>query len=261
MKTVVPVLDSRKGGSFSGQAYAYLRREILEGRLLPGTPLSRRRLAAQLGTSPVPVGDAISRLEAEGLVETRPQAGSRIRIATPEEIHGNYVLREALETHSARLFSETASPADRRRLLAAAQSLDAANASLARSRAPAIRSRARVERLHNSFHMLIARSSRIPQLISALERSQVLVFNSIFTVSARFEHFPTRWHRDLAEAILHGSPDQAAEAMRAHVRHRQAEVLEEFRALAESVATVRMVRGPQRNRQGQDTPSPRKKPQ
>jgi DNA-binding GntR family transcriptional regulator len=253
-------LASRKGGPLSGQAYAYLRREILEGRLLPGTPLSRRGLAAQLGTSPVPVGDAISRLEAEGLVETRPQAGSRIRIATPEEIHGNYVLREALETHSARLFSETAGPADRRRLLAAAQSLDAANASLARSRAPTVQRRARVERLHHAFHLLIAKATRVPQLVAAIERSQVLVFNSIFTVSARFQHFPTRWHRDLAEAILLGSPHRAAEAMRTHVRYRQAEVVEEFRALAELAATTRMVRGPQRNRPSEDTPSSRKQP-
>ena len=56
------------------------------------------------------VGDAISRLEAEGLVESKPRAGTRVRIATAEEVRGNYVLREALETHSARLFAESARP-------------------------------------------------------------------------------------------------------------------------------------------------------
>jgi DNA-binding GntR family transcriptional regulator len=210
--------------------------------------LSRRRLGEELGMSSVPVADALGRLEAEGFVESRPRAGTRVRIATAEEIHGNYVLREALETHSARLFATSAKPHFRRRLCAAAGKLDAAYNALGRGKVYSPERHARVERIHIAFHMLIAEATEVPVLIAAIERSRVLLFNWMFTVSRDFDSLPERWHRDLAAPLVHGTPEQAAEAMRAHVRFRQDEVIERFRRLAE--APPRMVRGPQRRMAG-----------
>lgn len=229
---------------FSEQAYNSLRAAILEGQLPPGAPLSRRKIAEELGMSAVPVGDALARLEAEGLVESRPRAGTRVRIATAGEIHGNYVLREALETHSARLFAESASPAYRRRLVHAAEKLDSAYNSLAARKSYSPERHARVERIHIDFHMLIAEATEVPILIAAIERSRVLLFNWIFTISSEFRQLPPRWHRDLAASLVEGTPDHAAAAMRVHVRYRQQEVIDKFRTLAE--APPRMVRGPQR---------------
>jgi DNA-binding GntR family transcriptional regulator len=243
----VPVPNSHDGSRLAHQAYEFLRSAILEGRLPPGTPLSRRRLAEELGMSPVPVGDAITRLEGEGLIESRPRAGTRVRLATAEEIHGNYVLREALETHSARLFAESASPRFRKRLEAAAKKLDAAYEALSRGRRYSPVKHARAERVHIAFHMLIAEATGVPLLIHEIERSRVLLFNWMFTVSSEFGTFPERWHRDLAERLVHGSPREAAEAMRMHVRFRQEDVIKKFRALAESGSgEQRMIRGPQR---------------
>jgi DNA-binding GntR family transcriptional regulator len=197
--------------------------------------------------SPVPVGDAITRLEGEGLIESKPRAGTRIRLASAEEIHGNYVLREALETHSARLFAESASPRFRKSLEAAAKKLDAAYATLSRSRQYSAVKHAHIERVHIALHMLIAKATGVPLLVHEIERSRVLLFNWIFTVSSEFGTFPERWHRDLAERLIHGSPEEAAEAMRMHVRFRQADVIKKFQVLAESGAgEQRMIRGPQR---------------
>lgn len=220
---------------------------MLEGRLPPGTPLSRRRVAEELGMSPVPVGDAITRLEGEGLIESKPRAGTRVRLPTAEEIHGNYVLREALETHSARLFAESASLRFRKRLEAAAAKLDAAYESLSHGRQYSPVKHARVERIHIALHMLIAEATGVPVLIQEIERSRVLLFNWIFTMSSEFGDFPERWHRDLAERLVHGSPQEAAEAMRIHVRFRQADVIRKFETLAEDGrGGQRMIRGPQR---------------
>lgn len=247
-ETAMPVLkDVLPEPGLAGRTYDLLRSAILEGRLPPGAPLSRRRLAEDFGVSPEPVGDALARLEAEGLVESRPRAGTRVRIATAEEIHGNYVLREALETHSARLFAESASPKYRSRLLAAAARLDKAYNSLGSRRTYQPEQHARVERIHIAFHMLIAEATEVPILASAIERSRVLLFNWIFTLSTEFDRFPERWHRDLGAVLAEGAPEQAAEAMRSHVRYRQNEVIEKFRSLAEAAAAApRMVRGPQR---------------
>ena len=60
--------------SLSDKAYHAVRDEILRGQLRPGTPLSRRRLARQLGMSVLPVTDALRRLEGDGLVESRARA-------------------------------------------------------------------------------------------------------------------------------------------------------------------------------------------
>lgn len=232
----------------AAQACEKLRSAILEGRLPPGTPLSRRRLAEEMGMSAVPVGEAIRRLEGEGLVESRPRAGTRVRIATVDEVHGNYVLREALETHSARLFAESATAVDAARLLTAAAKVDASYNSLAMRRGYSPERRARTERTHIAFHMRIAKAAGVPVLTNAIERSRVLLFNWVFSASSEFEPMPERWHRDLAEILVSGHPDEAARAMRAHVQYRQEEVIARFRALAvESSGPGRMTRGPQRN--------------
>ena len=199
--------------------------------------------------SPVPVGDAISRLETEGLIESRPRAGTRVRIAAAEEVRGNYVLREALETHSARLFTEGATPALRSRVVRAAEWIDTAYQALAAMPEYSAASHARVERAHNAFHLLIAKATRVPVLIDAVERSRVLLFNWVFTLNEELSKFPDRWHADLADVLVHGTPEEAAEAMRMHVRFRQAEVIARFRSMtAERAAQPRMVRGPQRGK-------------
>jgi DNA-binding GntR family transcriptional regulator len=228
----------------AGRAYESLRAAILEGRLPPGTPLSRRKLADEFGMSAVPVSDAIGRLESEGLVESRPRAGTRVRIASADEIHGNYVLREALETHSARLFAESATATDRKSVLAAAEKLDAAYNALAGVSRFRPERRARVERTHIKFHMLIAKAAGVPVLTNAIERSRVLLLNWVFTATSVFEPMPERWHRDLASVLVSGPADEAARAMRVHVRFRQEDVIARFRELA--AGPERMARGPQR---------------
>jgi GntR family transcriptional regulator, rspAB operon transcriptional repressor len=72
-----------------------------------GQPVSRRRLAAELGMSFLPVTEALLRLEFEGLLESRPRAGTRVRIPSPQDVEGNYVVRQALETQAAILCSQS----------------------------------------------------------------------------------------------------------------------------------------------------------
>ena len=99
--------------SLSQSAYEALRTKILRGDLPLGTPLSRRKLAAELTMSMLPIGEALQRLEADGLIESRARVGTRVRIPTEEDVRGHYVIREALETMSARLFAERATAAER----------------------------------------------------------------------------------------------------------------------------------------------------
>src|SRR5215471_2272054 len=97
---------------------------ILKGALAVGAQLSRRKLAAELGMSFLPATEALERLEADGLVETKLRVGTRVRIPTVQAIREVCIVREALESMSARLFAERASPQERKDLLKTAERLD-----------------------------------------------------------------------------------------------------------------------------------------
>ena len=59
--------------------YGELQKRFVTGRIMPGTTLSTRGLAAELGVSQMPVREALGRLAAEGAVEIR----SKRKIAVP----------------------------------------------------------------------------------------------------------------------------------------------------------------------------------
>src|SRR5262245_57242685 len=106
-------MASKAATSLAEQAYLAIREDILRGQFGPGTPLSRRRLARDLKMSVAPVTDALRRLESDGLVESRARAGTRVRVPTEADVRDLYELREALESQSARLFAQRATPAQR----------------------------------------------------------------------------------------------------------------------------------------------------
>src|SRR5260370_6829603 len=75
-----PVRKLSTGPSLADQAYAALREGITSGRFAPGQTLTERALAGELGVSPTPVREAISRLEHERLLE---RAGRALTVASP----------------------------------------------------------------------------------------------------------------------------------------------------------------------------------
>src|SRR5437899_8863837 len=99
--------------SLAAEAYNVVRQRILRGELVLGQVISRRKLAAELGMSFLPVSEALLRLEVEGLLESRPRAGTRVRIPTREDVRGHFIVREALEVQAAVLFAVVATAEDR----------------------------------------------------------------------------------------------------------------------------------------------------
>src|ERR1700733_7777252 len=104
---------TRESRSLAGEAYVIVRERILRGELPIGQAISRRKLAVELGMSFLPVSEALLRLEHEGLLESRPRAGTRVRIPSREDVRGHYLVREALEVEAARLFTEMATAEER----------------------------------------------------------------------------------------------------------------------------------------------------
>jgi DNA-binding GntR family transcriptional regulator len=86
--------------------YGRVREEILNGLHVPGAPLKQDDIAARLGVSKIPLREALSRLESEGLVTLRPRRGYAVKEFNVDEIKEIFNLRAIIEEHGGRLSAE-----------------------------------------------------------------------------------------------------------------------------------------------------------
>jgi DNA-binding GntR family transcriptional regulator len=198
-----------RSSTLAGEAYRIIRERILRGEVVIGQVISRRKVAAELGMSLLPVSEAFLRLEFEGLLESRPSAGTRVRIPTREDVEGHYVVREGLEVQAAKLFAKMATPEERSELLKLAARVDAMPAEPQADRALYLT-------LHEKLHRRIAECARCPALSQAIEKTCALSA-SWLCLGRNFSSHPLRRHQDLLEALATGDPAAAAEAMRQHL--------------------------------------------
>lgn len=98
------------------QVYSRLVDMIVHGDLEPGAILREQRLAQSLGTSRVPVREALQRLADEGWVDRQPRVGARLRVPTTQDIDEIYDLRRLLEAEAVRLAARHISMAHAERL-------------------------------------------------------------------------------------------------------------------------------------------------
>ncbi|MEV0675341.1 GntR family transcriptional regulator [Actinosynnema sp. NPDC050436] len=85
------------------KAYEALREEIVRWELSPGTHLNELTLAARLGVSRTPLREAVQRLARENLARVVPGRGAFVTEVGLTDVVHLFQLREALETHAARL--------------------------------------------------------------------------------------------------------------------------------------------------------------
>src|SRR5436190_3072529 len=201
-----PMKETAMPSSLASEAYEFVKQRILRGNFTMGQVISRRKIAAELGMSFLPVSEALLRLEFEGLLESRPRAGTRVRIPSPEDVRGHYIVREALEVQGSMLFAAVASEEDRIELHALAAGVDAMSATNQSLYLPA----------HEKLHRRIAEGARCPALSLAIEKTHALA-STWFCVARSPSDDTGRTHSDLVNVIVAGDPAKAAEAMRAHV--------------------------------------------
>jgi DNA-binding GntR family transcriptional regulator len=79
------------------QVYALLREEIATVRLAPGTALSEKRLAEEMGVSRTPVREALIRLSEDGLVYIVPKSGTYVSAIDLDAVQDAHLIRESLE--------------------------------------------------------------------------------------------------------------------------------------------------------------------
>jgi DNA-binding GntR family transcriptional regulator len=98
------------------RVYRAVRERILGGAYGPGYRVVIDALASEFGVSALPVREAIRRLEAEGLVIFRPNAGAQVAPADPGLFDEEMTVLEVLEGYATALASEQLGKVEIKRL-------------------------------------------------------------------------------------------------------------------------------------------------
>ncbi len=81
-------------------AYDFIKRRILEKRLLPGQRITAAQIAEEIGTSVLPVREALLSLEAERLVTITPYVGAVVAWVSPDEVYEVISMLAVLEGYA-----------------------------------------------------------------------------------------------------------------------------------------------------------------
>ncbi|WP_433886859.1 GntR family transcriptional regulator [Pseudomonas vranovensis] len=94
---LLPALRQVSRDTLQDQVYRQIREALMSGRFQPGQKLTIRGLAEALGSSPMPVREALQRLSAENAFEVTETSRLRVRVMTTERLREIRDARVALE--------------------------------------------------------------------------------------------------------------------------------------------------------------------
>ncbi|BCJ92194.1 GntR family transcriptional regulator [Terrihabitans soli] len=202
--------ESRKGDIPQSVVEA-LRRYIVTGKLLPNEHLVEADLARNLNTNRANIRTAFVVLEGEGLVTREPNRGARVRRVSADEALEIVQVRVALETLSAQVAAENATPQDVEKLegiLAGMRTCFAAGDFLGMSE------------LNAQLHGLItdiANNKTLSRMLANLNHQLVRVQYRTVLMPGRAER-ALKEHTDIVAAIAAKDPEKAYAAMSVHLR-------------------------------------------
>ena len=101
-----------KYSRLSDVVYEWIRNAILSSEFKPGERLSQEMITERLQVSRTPVRDAFNRLQTEGLLDVRPNAGAIVTRLSNEKLAEFYELRALLEGPAARYACENITDED-----------------------------------------------------------------------------------------------------------------------------------------------------
>lgn len=202
-----------RAGRAVEQAYRTLREAIDSGRYPPRSRITEQEVARASGVSRTPVREALRRLQAEGLIEFRPNQGAVVAATFADDAEELLDLRALLESHGAGR---------------AARRLDSAGIAVLRDLAERqyqearIRAAGYLERmvaLNGEFHRRLCDAAESPRLARALASilDAPLMQRTFHLYTVEDLGRSAQQHLEVVEALAAGDADWAAAAMRAHV--------------------------------------------
>lgn len=193
-------------------AYLQLLRWIQTGVLRPGERLDQQDLADRLDVTRIPIRQALVRLEADGLVQSRPHQGAVVTGLSLADAEDVYASRMALEAMLAARAAERMSKETAERL---AEVLSAQKAAFEGGDFAAF-----IE-LDRRFHTETYREAGFPRSLELVSRLRDLSgrYISAFLCSPARARQAMKEHQDILRALRTGKPEDAAEATRRHIEH------------------------------------------
>jgi DNA-binding GntR family transcriptional regulator len=187
---------------------------ILSGKYKPGDRLNESQIARELSISRIPVREALSQLQEQGLVQNRERRGMFVTNIGPEEVLQLSSLRTILETEALRLARARMTP----EILAALEKLiaqmDAWNGTLLEAAG-----------LDLEFHRTLWRAAGNPYLERALNTVMIPLF--AYMALEHVTRDVSRWrmghHRVLLDAMMGRSGDDPQDVLLTHMRMAHAE--------------------------------------
>ncbi|MDO4344861.1 MAG: GntR family transcriptional regulator [Eubacteriales bacterium] len=195
----------------TGREYALrvIKNNIIWLELAPGSHVSEKHLADQMGLSRTPVREALIELAKGGIVEIYAQRGSVISLIDYSLVEEARFMRSVMETEVIRLVCEMASPQD---ILKLEENIRLQEFYLESRNAN------RLMELDDEFHKILfdtAKKSQIYMLMQNLTLHFDRVRNMALTAVKDLKIVED--HRELVELIKSREPEQANAAMAAHL--------------------------------------------
>jgi DNA-binding GntR family transcriptional regulator len=202
----------KKFRSLVDETAAEIRKTILQGKIMPGEPLSEEKLMASLRASRVVLREALRALEAQGYVTFLPNNNVVASNPSREDVHDYYTIAGVLEGLAARLAVERAHPEEIARLRELHQLLREACHK---------RDLLQYFDANSNFHRFIAELShneRLYQLIEELRREIQKTRLLSLNMPQRLD-YSMREHDQIMDAFLKKNPQLAESMMVQHLNN------------------------------------------
>ena len=212
----------------SERIYTAIRNDILNKTLLSGEKLTIKKLHEMYGVSSSPIREALFRLQQDGLIEYRSNAGMRVIEFTRQDLAEIYMLLTEFDVIALR-----AATTPTRRL-----------STLAALELCIERARASIENnlwnyYSDAFHSILYEEAQNGRLTDAARkiRIQSTIFSNQYDIKEENRREILKQHEDILSAIRDNQLDRAEDLMRTHVGSSYAKalsILEEEEASEES---------------------------
>lgn len=194
--------------SIAGRIAAALSDRIVSGTLAPGVRLMQDHIAEEFQVSHVPVREAFRKLEAQGLIVSKPRCGVRVSELDPAVVLEVTEMRAALETLALRVAMPHLAPRD----------LEVARVALVEGEAS---DEIHVwEAANRRFHRALVAPCGMPRLMAAIDDLHRSDARFLFATWKDLDWQPRSdaEHWAILDAVALGEAGTACRLLEAHVR-------------------------------------------
>lgn len=217
-------LLSRGGRPFETKrdlAIERLREAILRGEYEPGERLLQNEVAKRFGLSATPIREALTQLEAQGLVVHESHRGVRVVGFNVSDVEEVYAVRGLLEGYATQLAIANLTPAGLRKL----ENLHARMENALKGRD--LRS---LRGADTEFHMTLYKAAKITRLVNLIRQQWATFPRHALWLIPRRANKSVAEHRMILAAIKKGDAEGAAREVRRNLESGRGDLLEFIRS-------------------------------